>query len=131
LSDRTDQQGVDELQPLLEQLGYRTRIVDTPPAVLHFKSDCGLLDEHTIFSTARLAASGCFEGYQVITCPNGEEEAANLIRVNDRVLLRSGFPKSHALLERSGYKVCTVDVDQAALVDGGLSCMSLRFQSDG
>lgn len=129
LSDRTDQEGVEELTPILQQLGYQVRTVNTPPSVLHFKSDCGLLDSETVFSTARLAASGCFDNYQVIQCPDGEEEAANLIRVNDLVILRTGFPATRNLLEDAGYKVRTVDVGQAALVDGGLSCMSLRFSS--
>lgn len=127
MSERTDQEGVDALSEILEPLGYRTRTVHTPPGVLHFKSDCGLLDSNTIFSTARLANSGCFEGYRVIEAVAGEEAAANLIRFNDPVFLRSGFPKTLALLQSEGYKVITLSADQAALVDGGLSCMSLRF----
>ena len=108
-------------------LGYRVRVVNTPPGVLHFKSDCGLLDSHTVFSTARLAGSGCFEGYRVIEAVEGEEAATNLIRFNEPVFLRTGFPKTLALLQSEGYKVITLSADQAALVDGGLSCMSLRF----
>ena len=38
-----------------------------------FKTDCAVVDDATIFSTARLAASGCFDGYTVIECPAGEE----------------------------------------------------------
>jgi dimethylargininase len=131
LSARTDPDGVEELRPILEDLGYPVRMVDTPATVLHFKSDCGLLDQRTVFSTARLAASGCFAGYDVIECPAGEEEAANLIRVNGLVIMRTGFPRTRALLEQHGYQVKPVNVDQAALVDGGLSCMSLRFHTDG
>lgn len=126
-SDRTDSEGVSALAEILAEFGYRTRTVDTPAGVLHFKSDCGLLDEKTIFSTSRLAASGCFQDYKVIEAPAGEEAAANLIRVNDRVFLNSGFPKSLQLLEEAGYNVVTVDTSEAAKVDGGLSCMTLRF----
>ena len=104
------------------------RIVETPPGVLHFKTDCAIVDDATIFSTARLAASGCFDGYTVIECPAGEEAAANLIRVNDHVLMRTGFPQTEALLRDRGYNVITVRADEAARIDGGLSCMSLRCQ---
>ncbi|MEZ5881649.1 MAG: arginine deiminase family protein [Nitratireductor sp.] len=127
MSERTDQEGVDALSEILEPLGYRVRVVNTPSGVLHFKSDCGLLDSHTVFSTARLAGSGCFEGYRVIEAVEGEEAATNLIRFNEPVFLRTGFPKTLALLQSEGYKVITLSADQAALVDGGLSCMSLRF----
>ena len=59
--------------------------------------------------------------------PAGEEAAANLIRFNDHVVMRTGFPKTKALLENAGYSVKTLSADEAAKVDGGLSCMSLRF----
>jgi dimethylargininase len=111
----------------LSKVGYSLRLVHTPKGVLHFKSDCGLLDSETIFSTSLLANSKCFEGYKIIEAPQGEEAAANLIRYNDHVFLRAGFPKTKALLQASGYRVKTLAVEEAAKVDGGLSCMSLRF----
>jgi len=127
LSERTDQKGVDALTPHLQKHGYKPRIVNTPKGVLHFKSDCSLLDSETIFSTKALAESGCFENYKVVLTPTGEEAAANLIRVNDYVIMRTGFPKTKTLLERHGYQVMVVNAEEAAKVDGGLSCMSLRF----
>lgn len=125
-SARTDEAGVAALASALAPVGLPVRLVETPPDVLHFKTDCAVLDDTVVFSTLRLAASGCFEGYQVITAPPGEEAAANLIRVNDTVLIRSGFPGARQRLEQAGYAVAEVDADQAARVDGGLSCMSLR-----
>jgi dimethylargininase len=130
MSERTNQRGVDALTPVLAAAGYAVRVVHTPPGVLHFKSDCGLLDTDTIFSTSVLAASGCFAGYKVIEAPEGEEAAANLIRVNDHVFMRTGFPKTEALLRTSGYSVKTLSANEAAKVDGGLSCMSLRINMD-
>jgi len=127
ISERTDEEGVAALEPILQKLGYEIRIVHTPKGVLHFKSDCGLLDNKTIFSTSLLAKSGCFEGYDVVEAPQGEEAAANLIRFNDYVIMRTGFPKTQALLEGLGYQVKTLAADEAAKVDGGLSCMSLRI----
>jgi len=131
LSARTDTEGLKALKSILDEHNYRIRIVNTPTGVLHFKSDCGLLDNETIFSTKLLAASGCFDGYNVLEAPDGEEAAANLIRVNDFVLLRSGFPETRNLLQQKGYKVLTVKTDEAAKLDGGLSCMSLRFSLSG
>jgi dimethylargininase len=126
LSARTDRAGVDGLAAATAPTGLPVRVVETPPGVLHFKTDCAIVDDTTIFSTARLAASGCFDGYDVIECPAGEEAAANLIRVNDHVLMRTGFPATEALLRGAGYEVVTVPADEAARIDGGLSCMSLR-----
>jgi len=127
LSARTNEEGFDQLSRLVTELGYTPRKIDTPPEILHFKTDCGLLDEKTIFATEALAATGCFEGYDVLSAPAGEEAAANLIRVNKFVFIASGFPKTKALLESRGYDVVSLNNSEAAKIDGGLSCMSLRF----
>lgn len=126
LSARTDGVGVESLAAATRPSGFPVRPVDTPSDVLHLKTDCAIIDDRTIFSTRRLAASGCFSEYEVILCPEGEEPAANLIRVNDVVIMRAGFPRTAALLEASGYRIELLQADEAALIDGGLSCMSLR-----
>ena len=128
LSARTSSAGFDALAPHLERLGYRPRRVETPAGVLHFKTDCGLLDSETIFATRRLAASGCFDGYRVVEVPEGEEAAANLIRVNDRVILASGHPRSADRLDALGFRPVALPLDEAAKIDGGPSCLSLRYR---
>jgi len=127
LSARTDAAGAEALRPLVEDLGYRLRVLDTPAEILHFKTDSALLDAETILSTARLAATGCFDGYRVIEVPEGEEAAANAMRFNAHVFLADGFPATADRLTNAGYSVRALPVTQAALVDGGLSCMSLRY----
>ena len=125
LSARTDEAGVELLRPILEQLGLPLRVLKTPPHILHFKTGCAILDERTIFTDADLAE--CFEGYRTIVCPADEAPAANLIRFNDKVFCASGFPKTLKLLTQAGYEVVKMDMLEAAKVDGGLSCLSLRF----
>ena len=126
-SARTDRAGVDALDRLLAALGYRVRAVQTPPGVLHLKSDCSLLGPDTVLATPRLAGGGTFADYRVIETPEGEEAAANAIRVNEVVLLAEGFPRTAERLGEAGFEVVTLPVSQAALLDGGLSCQSLRF----
>lgn len=128
LSSRTDRAGFEWLRALLQSLGYRVTAVETPHQVLHFKSDCCVLDSSTILATSRLAGQGCFSGFRVLTVPSGEEPAANSIRVNDSLLIPDGFPETAEMLAREGYSVVAVPVSQASLLDGGLSCMSLRFR---
>lgn len=125
-SARTDAAGVDELRGIVADYGYTLREVDTPPGVLHFKTDCSLLDEETILATKRLDASGCFEGYRVIHTAEGEEACANTIRFNDVVVMPAGFPKTQEALDAAGYAVRPVGNSEAAKLDGGMSCLSLR-----
>lgn len=126
-SARTDEAGIEELESIVAQWGYRLREVNTPKGVLHFKTDCSLLDENTILSTKRLAQSGCFDGYNIIYTTDGEEACANTIRFNDYVIMPDGFPKTEKKLLDNGYKVKKIGNTEAAKLDGGMSCLSLRF----
>lgn len=130
-SARTNAAGVAELAGLVATWGWTLREVHTPPGVLHFKTDCSLLDGETILSTPRLSASGCFAGYRVLDVPAGEEAAANTIRFNDLVLMPAGFPRTRDVVERAGYSVREIGNSECAKLDGGMSCLSLRFTPKG
>jgi len=127
LSQRTNKQGYEHLSTIVSELGFTARKINTPPNILHFKTDCGLLDSNTIFSTQALSCTGCFSDYDVIVAPDDESAAANLIRFNDTVMISDGYPKTKQVLEQAGYKIICLPNSEAAKVDGGLSCMSLRF----
>jgi dimethylargininase len=126
-SARTDAVGVEELRLLVSRWGYTVREVQTPEGVLHFKTDCSLLDAETILSTERLDVSGCFEGYRVIHTGEGEEAAANSIRYNQFVLMPAGFPITAGRLSDAGYEIREINNSECAKLDGGMSCLSLRF----
>jgi dimethylargininase len=130
-SARTNAAGIVELTALITDWGHNVREVFTPPGVLHFKTDCSLLDGETILATERLAASGCFDGYKVILTAIGEEACANTIRFNDLVIMPAGFPKTRDALDKAGYSVCEVGNTECAKLDGGMSCLSLRFTPRG
>ena len=127
LSARTDATGVANLTDITAKWGHKVRTVQTPPGVLHFKTDCSLLDADTILSTELLAASGCFDGYNVIHTSPGEEACANAIRFNGSVLMPAGFPRTAEKLDKAGYDITQIGNSEAAKLDGGLSCLSLRF----
>ncbi len=126
-SARTNAAGIAELTALVAPWGHTVREVHTPPGVLHFKTDCSLLDVDTVLSTTRLSASGCFEGYRIIDVAEGEEAAANTIRFNDLVLMPAGFPRTHAAIVAAGFTVREIGNSECAKLDGGMSCLSLRF----
>ena len=127
-SARTSADGARALCGLLDQLGLHGAPVETPEGVLHFKSDCSLLDEDTILATARLAVSGVFEGFRVVLTPEGEEGAANAVRVNERVLMSDAFPRTAEMLNTLDYAIVPLATREIAKIDAGLSCMSLRWR---
>lgn len=130
LSARTDKAGAAALQACLEKLGRKSEVVATPEGVLHFKTDCSLLDDETILSTDRLVRSGVFGKFRQMVIPEGEEPAANALRVNDVVLVGSDFPRTIEMLDKAGYRVVPLKTTEIGKIDAGLSCMSLRWFSE-
>lgn len=127
LSARTNAAGVAELRRLVADWGHKVRELQTPPGVLHFKTDCSLMAENTVLATDRLAASGCFDGYRVIAVAPGEEASANAIRFNSKVLFPAGFPRTRDRLLDAGFDLIEIGNSECAKIDGGMSCLSLRF----
>jgi dimethylargininase len=129
VSARTTAEGARALAAELGKLGLRGIVVPTPRDVLHLKSDCSLLDDDTVLATPRLAATGIFDEFRVVRVPKGEENAANAVRVNDRLLISQGYPRTADVLGRHGFKTVPLDTREVAKVDAGLSCMLLRWRN--
>ncbi len=127
LSQRTDAEGARQLEEIARARGIAARTVTSPPDVLHLKSACALLDEETLLTTASLAKSGIFSDYRCLTVPQGEDYAANAIRVNDVLLLSRDYPQTAEMLENADYNVVLLPTAEIRKLDAGLSCMSLRF----
>lgn len=127
LSARTDRTGAESLRIGLGTLGRKARIAETPKGVLHFKTAVSLLSEEVVFATPAMAAADIFNDLDTIVTPDGEEAAANALRVNDTVLIGAEYPRSAELLTKKGFTVATLSVRETAKLDAGLSCMSLRW----
>ncbi|HUT49113.1 MAG TPA: dimethylarginine dimethylaminohydrolase [Alphaproteobacteria bacterium] len=127
LSSRTDAAGFAALAEVLGSWGHEAETVRLPANVFHFKSDCSLLDGGTILASRRLANADCFKSFRVLQTADGEEPAANAVRINDTVLLADGYPRTAELIVNAGFTIACVPAGQAAILDGGLSCLSLRY----
>ena len=125
LSGRTDKLGAKRFCELARDLGRKARIVETPPGVLHLKTACALVDEETMIATPALA--GMFGGLDVIETPAGEERAANLLRLNDTILVGADYPRTIELLSGRAPSLVPLDVGEIRKIDAGLSCLSLRW----
>jgi dimethylargininase len=129
LSGRTDRLGAERFVALARELGRAARIVETPAGTLHLKTACALIDEASVVATPDLAAAELFGSLEVVTTPVGEEAAANLVRVNDRVLLADGYPRTAEKLAARGLDILLLPAREIARIDAGLSCMSLRWKA--
>jgi len=128
LSARTNRRGAEALVTKLARLGRKARIAQTPKSILHFKTAVSLIDEDAVLATKPMAESGIFEGFRIIVVPDGEDAAANALRINDTVFVGDRFPRTIDLLARAGFKLQPLPVTEIGKLDAGLSCMSLRWR---
>lgn len=126
LTNRTNTLGAHQLIEILQKLGYTcsTVLIDK---TLHLKSGVSYLGENNMILAVEPVGNPAFKKFNKIIINDDESYAANCIRVNDYVIIPAGYNKTkHAIIEK-GYKVKEVDVSEFRKIDGGLSCLSLRF----
>lgn len=126
ISERTNAEGAAQLGKILTQYGYSWTPVPVEKG-LHFKSDVNYVGEDTLLVTERFINRGELDGYKKILVEPGEEYAANTLLVNDCLLTPMGFPVTAEKLQELGLHIIELDVSEARKMDGGLTCMSLRF----
>lgn len=126
LSDRTNQAGAGQMIAILESYGMQGSVVELSE-VLHLKTGLAYLENNNLLACGEFLNKPEFQGFQLLEVDPDEAYAANSVWINGTVLTPSGFPKTRALIASAGYKIRQVDVSEFQKLDGGLSCLSLRF----
>lgn len=126
LSDRTNQAGAQQMIAVLERYGLRGSMLELKE-VLHLKTGLGYLENNNLLACGEFLGKPEFQKYNILEVDPAEAYAANSVWINGTVLTPMGFPKTRSLIESAGYKVREVDVSEFQKIDGGLSCLSLRF----
>ena len=129
LSARTNEAGAAQLAAILARHQYTSSTLDIRghASLLHLKSGIAYLGEGRFLVAAGFPPTDRLVRCDRIEVAAGEMYAANAVRVNDEVLIASGFPKVARTLADLRYRVRALDMSEFAKMDGGLSCLSLRF----
>jgi len=129
ISERTNEDGGRQLSEILARDGYSSSFIDIreTPGILHLKSGVAWLGAQQLAVIDPLADQESFRAYDVVRVESGEEYAANCVRVNTSLLFAAGYPRLERKLQTMGYDVITLDMSEFRKMDGGLSCLSLRF----
>ncbi|HET7873037.1 MAG TPA: arginine deiminase family protein [Terriglobales bacterium] len=129
LSQRTNEEGVRQLGAHLTAMGYTSQVVDVRGmnGILHLKSGIAYIGENTLVVMQEMAGNEMLRGYKLLRVSQAESYAANCVRVNERVLVAAGFPRVAAELEARGFRPLPLEMSEFQKMDGGLSCLSLRF----
>jgi dimethylargininase len=129
ISQRTNDEGAAQLERWLDARGYSHARVDIRgiDAILHLKSGLTALAGGHLVLIGALASNPAFAAYEHLVVAPEEAYGANAVQVNERVLVAAGHPRLAAQLEALGYAPLVLDMSEYAKLDGGLSCLSLRF----
>lgn len=126
ISRRTNREGALQLKGILEHYGMSASLVPFQN-MLHLKSGVSFLEHKHLLITEAFLNHPAFASFKHIQVDAGEAYAANSLWVNSKVLVPAGFPGTLARIREAGFSTITLDVSEFQKLDGGLSCLSLRF----
>ncbi len=129
VSQRTNADGAKQLGEWLSTKGFASSVIDIHPmpSLLHLKTGISWLGGQRLLATREMAGHVALKGWHVVPVPEGEDYAANAIRVNEAVLIARGLPATRAALAALGYSLVELDMSEYRKMDGGLSCLSVRW----
>ncbi len=129
LSHRTNEEGARQLAAHLAALGYTSSTIDVRAmtTILHLKSGIAFIGDNTLVVMEEMANRPEFGRFRLVRVSESESYAANCVRVNERVLMPAGYPRLQAQLVSLGFQPLPLEMSEFRKMDGGLSCLSLRF----
>lgn len=129
ISARTNEHGAHQLAHLLDSFGYTSSLIDIRGLsnILHLKSGLAYLGGKHLVVISALENHKGFSDYELIRLNSAEEYAANCLSLDGRVLIADGFPAMKQELDHLGYQTIALDMSEFRKMDGGISCLSLRF----
>ena len=126
LSERTNIEGAKQMIQILTKYGMSGSTISLKN-VLHLKTGLSYLEENNLVVCGEFIKDSSLEGYNRIEIPEKESYAANCIWVNESVIIPLGYPTTKQRIKNAGYPVIETDVTEFQKLDGGLSCLSLRY----
>jgi len=124
-STRTNDAAIAQLRRILEPLGYTVAATAVRAGCLHLKSAVTMLDNDRLLVNRAWIDPAPFDGFTLVDVPPGEPSAANVLRLADRLIVASAFPRTTECLEALGYRVERVDASELAKAEGAVTCCSL------
>jgi len=126
LSGRTNLEGARQLASILSRDGYSASTVHVRDA-LHLKSGVNYMGDGLMIVQEKLRDLEFLGKYNIITVGEDEAYAANCLPVNGTVIVPAGFPRTASEIISAGLEIIELEMSEFMKMDGGLTCLSLRF----
>lgn len=126
LSSRTNEEGARQLAEILEVAGMQCIPLAAGDS-LHLKSSINGLGDDRLLVTQAFSECAALSGFERVVIPPDESYAGNSLLVNGRVIVPAGFPATRGLIDKCGIETIEAQVSEFRKMDGGLTCLSIRF----
>ena len=123
-SNRTNEEGFDQLRAALDPFDYKVTAVDVH-GCLHLKSACTYVGRNSVLVNREWVDVTQLAGYELVDVPASEPGAANVLAIEDVVIVPSSFPETIEMLEGRGFNVRRIDVSEFQKAEGGVTCKSI------
>src|SRR5688500_17558904 len=129
ITRRTNEAGAAQLARIFESFGYGSSLIDVRGLsnILHLKSGMAWVGDNRLVVIEALSRLKEFFTYELLRVNSVEEYAANCLFLNSRIIVPAGFSSLKRKLEDLGYPTVALEMSEFQKMDGGLSCLSLRF----
>lgn len=126
ISARTNFEGALQLIKILARYGYTGSTIHLE-SVLHLKTGISYLENNNLLASGEFLGKPELKNFNIIEVPHEESYASNSLWVNNTVIVPEGYPQTLDRIQKAGYRTIIVDTSEFRKLDGGLSCLSLRF----
>ncbi len=94
---------------------------------LHLKTGITWVGNNTLVAENGFVGTTELQNYNMIQVAADEKGAANCIFFGNNIIMSAGYPKTKQRLSATEATIVEVDISEYAKIDGGLTCLSLRF----
>ena len=126
LSDRTNADGAGQLIKILKRHAMTGSTVEMNE-FLHLKTGLSYLENNNLLISGEFVNRKEFSKFNKIVIDHAEGYAANSVWINGKVLIPAGHPHTTDKIRAVGYDTVELEMSEFQKLDGGLSCLSLRF----
>ena len=125
---RSNADGIAQLAALLTPWGYAVESVPLR-GCLHLKSAVTALSDDTLLLNPAWVDRGLFPGWRCIGVDPGEPDAANALRIGDRVVYARHHTRTREQIVAAGIALVLVDAEEVAKAEGAVTCCSLLVET--
>ena len=128
LSERTTKPGAEQLKAALQSVQSDLKVDFVSfGGVLHLKSGITELAPGLLVKSPLIQTEYVVETAETIVLPQEESYAADVLPVNDTLLLPAGYPTLMSIVEKHYTNIVALDMSEFEKMDGGVTCLTLRY----